>query len=89
MNTFTLLGLVAATCTTISFIPQAVKVIRTKDTRSLSLPMYALFTIGITLWLVYGLLIKDIPIVAANTVTIALTIIIIVSILRYRRISRD
>jgi len=84
MNFFTIIGLAAATCTTISFLPQAVKVIRTKDTRSLSLPMYIIFTIGVLLWLTYGILVGDIPVIAANIVTSILSIVILGSIIFYR-----
>ncbi len=84
MNYFTLIGLAAATCTTISFLPQAIKVIKTRDTRSLSLPMYVIFTTGVLLWLTYGILIRDIPVIAANSVTSLFSTIILVSIIFYR-----
>ena len=73
----TLLGLAAACCTTAAFVPQAVLAIRTRDTRSLSLGMYALFTVGVSLWLVYGLFLRDVPIVAANVVTLCFCLIIL------------
>ncbi len=85
MNGFTLIGLAAAACTTAAFIPQAIKVIRTKDTRSLSLPMYIIFTVGVLLWLIYGILVKDIPVIAANIITSVFSAIILVSIIVYRR----
>lgn len=78
------LGLVAATCTTISFLPQAIKVIRTKHTSDLSLAMYSLFTFGVFLWLVYGFFLKDIPLIAANTVTLILSSIILAMKLKYK-----
>ncbi len=84
MNGSTIVGLTAAACTTAAFIPQAVKVIGTRDTRSLSLPMYVIFTFGIFLWLIYGLLIRDYPIMVANVITLAFSSVILVSILRYR-----
>ena len=84
MNFFTFIGLAAAACTTISFLPQAVKVIKTRDTKSLSLPMYIIFTIGVMLWLIYGLLVRDIPMIAANTITSVFSAIILVSIIFYR-----
>lgn len=85
MDQFTLIGLTAAACTTVAFVPQAIKVIRTKDTRSLSLPMYIIFTTGVLLWLVYGILVRDIPVMAANVVTSVFSAIILVSIIVYRR----
>jgi len=84
MNFFTFIGLAAAVCTTISFLPQAIKVIKTRDTKSLSLPMYIIFTIGVLLWLLYGLLVRDIPVIAANTITSVFSAIILVSIIFYR-----
>ena len=64
------LGYVAACFTTLSFIPQAVKTLRTGDTRGISLRMYLLFTTGIALWGVYGLLTADGPLIAANAITV-------------------
>lgn len=64
------LGYVAASLTTVSFIPQALKTIRTGDTRGISLRMYALFTAGIALWGLYGLLTRDGPLIVANAITI-------------------
>ena len=64
------LGYVAASLTTVSFIPQALKTIRSGDTRGISLRMYALFTAGIALWGVYGLLTGDGPLIVANAITL-------------------
>lgn len=63
-------GYVAAALTSLSLMPQAIKVIKTKDTKSLSLTMYSMFTFGVGLWLVYGLLKTDIPIILANIITL-------------------
>ncbi len=63
-------GWAAAILTTVSFVPQAVKVIRTRDTASISLWMYILFTTGIACWLAYGLLIGDVPMTAANALRV-------------------
>lgn len=78
-----LIGLAAATLTTISFLPQMVHSLRTRDTRSISLGMYALFTLGVALWLVYGLLINDLPVMLANGVTLVLAVIVLALKLRY------
>lgn len=73
MNTLTdLIGYVAATLTTISFLPQAVMTIRTRNTTSLSLAMYTAFTVGVLLWLVYGLYRADKAIIFANSITFIL-----------------
>lgn len=78
INAFiTYFGYIAAFCTTVAFIPQAIKVIKTKDTTSISLGMYVLFTIGVFFWLSYGLMKNDIPIIAANVVTLFFASIIL------------
>lgn len=69
MNTITILGLVAAGFTTVAFVPQAWKTIKTKNTADLSLPTYSLMLIGIALWMTYGIIIEDLPIIVANGVT--------------------
>jgi MtN3 and saliva related transmembrane protein len=71
------IGFVAALCTTLSFAPQLIKVLKTGDTSSLSLLMYVVFTFGVSLWLVYGLLREDIPLIIANGVTLLLAGIIL------------
>ena len=63
-------GYTAAFCTSMSFLPQAIKVIQTRDTRSLSLLMYSVFTFGITMWLTYGILLGDWPMMIANVITL-------------------
>jgi len=65
-----LIGFAAAFLTTAAFLPQTIKVVRTRDTRSISLAMYVLFTSGVALWLVYGLLIGSLPVVVANVFTL-------------------
>jgi MtN3 and saliva related transmembrane protein len=66
------LGYVAATLTTASFVPQAWLTFRTRDVSGISLAMYSVFTLGIALWLVYGIFIEAWPVVIANVVTFAL-----------------
>lgn len=78
MDWITIIGLIAATFTTISFLPQAIKIIRTKLTRDLSLAMYSILVIGIFLWLVYGILIKDLPLIIANAITLLFASIILI-----------
>ena len=68
----TVVGYVAAFCTTCSFVPQVIHTLKTRDTRSISLAMYATFVFGVAMWLLYGLLVGDFPIIVANTVTICL-----------------
>lgn len=72
-----LIGVLAAILTTASFVPQAYHVIRTGDTAAISLTMYVLFSGGIALWGLYGLLIASRPIIAANAVTLVLALTIL------------
>ena len=65
-----LLGYVAATLTTASFFPQALKTLRSGDTSAISLRMYGLFTVGISLWAVYGFCVNDGPMIVANLITL-------------------
>ena len=65
-----LIGYTAATLTTASFFPQAIKTVRSGDTRAISLGMYALFTTGVALWSLYGLLAADGPVLVANLITL-------------------
>ena len=73
MTPITLVGLAAAFCTTIAFLPQVVQTWRTRSTKDLSLSMFLVFTTGIFLWLVYGLVLRDIPLIAANGTTFVLS----------------
>ncbi|MGZ3763411.1 MAG: SemiSWEET transporter [Mucilaginibacter sp.] len=78
------IGLVAAFCTTASFLPQAIKTIQTKDTSGISLSMYALFTIGTLFWLIYGLMLPSLPVAIANSITLIFACIILIYKLRYK-----
>jgi MtN3 and saliva related transmembrane protein len=66
------IGYAAATLTTVSFLPQAFMTIKTKDTSSLSLGMYGLFTLGVLCWLIYGIHLADYAIIVSNAVTLLL-----------------
>ncbi|MFZ2302115.1 MAG: SemiSWEET transporter [Gallionella sp.] len=72
MTTTDWIGSAAATLTTTAFIPQAWKVWRTRHTADISLVMYALFTFGVALWLIYGILLESWPIIIANSITLLL-----------------
>ncbi|MDH6366027.1 MULTISPECIES: SemiSWEET transporter [unclassified Breznakia] len=72
-----MVGYIAATLTTISFIPQVIQVVKTKDTSSISLGMYTLFVIGVAMWLVYGLVIGDLPMIISNAITTVLSSVIL------------
>lgn len=79
------LGLAAGTLTTISFIPQVLKIWVSKSAEDVSYLMFGVFSVGVTLWLAYGVALGAWPIVAANVVTLALSILVLVLKYRYRR----
>lgn len=72
MDLITGIGLLAATVTTVSFLPQVIKSLKTRETRDISLATYIILVIGLALWLLYGFLIKDLPLITANIVTLML-----------------
>ena len=84
MDRITLLGLLAAACTTFAFFPQAYKIFKTKHTRDLSVPMYVIFSIGILLWLIYGIIINNLPIILANGITFILCIYILAMMVKHK-----
>ncbi len=81
------IGSTAAVCTTISFLPQLIRVWRRKSARDISLLMFLLFSFGVACWLVYGIGIGSGPITVANALTLALALAILVLKLRYDRAS--
>ncbi|MBD3164617.1 hypothetical protein GF323_05435 [Candidatus Woesearchaeota archaeon] len=72
MNHITLIGLAAAALTTLAFLPQAIRVWKLRETRDLALSTFMMFTVGVFLWLVYGLLRNDLPVIMANLITFIL-----------------
>ncbi len=82
MTVVKLLGYAAATCTTVAFVPQVLHIWRTRQTRDVSLGMFAVMTAGVLMWLIYGLVIHDRPLVAANGTTFVLSLTILVMKLR-------
>jgi MtN3 and saliva related transmembrane protein len=76
------LGVMAATLTTVAFVPQALKAIRSRDTRGISLLMYAVFTLGIGFWFAYGITLHSWPMIASNAITFVLAATILVLKLR-------
>jgi MtN3 and saliva related transmembrane protein len=73
----TWVGMAAAFCTTVAFLPQVIKTWKTRSTKDISLGMFSIFSTGIFLWLVYGLALRDIPLIAANGITLLLTLVIL------------
>jgi MtN3 and saliva related transmembrane protein len=78
------IGYIAAVLTTGSFLPQALHTFQTKDVSGISLGMYSAFVVGIVLWLVYGILLGAWPMIAANIVTLGLSLAILGMKLKYR-----
>lgn len=83
-NLINIVGLLAATLTTISFLPQVIKIVKTKHTKDISLLMYIIFTSGVLLWLFYGILLKEPPIIIGNGITLILVMIVLIFKIRYK-----
>ena len=83
MNYITIIGLVAGACTTASFLPQILQIYRSKQTRDLSLPMFTALTIGIFLWIVYGILSKSLPVTLANSIAFISCLYIVIMKIKY------
>jgi MtN3 and saliva related transmembrane protein len=83
MTITTVIGLVAAFCTTVAFVPQVVRTWKSRSTEDISLGMFGFYSTGIFAWLVYGLMIGDIPLIASNGVTFVLSLIMLGFKLRY------
>ena len=77
-----LIGTIAATLTTLSFLPQAILVLRTGETRGISLGMYSVFTLGVALWIVYGFKLGAVPVIVANIITFCLAMCILIVVVR-------
>jgi len=77
MNTVTLIGAAAAILSTASFMPQAVKIIRTRDTSAISAGMYIVTVLGFVTWTTYGVLLKAWPVVASNSICLVLSVFIL------------
>ncbi len=86
METLQILGFAAAFCTTVSFIPQVMQILKTGNVDGISVGMYSTFTVGIALWFSYGVIMGDVPIIAANFITLilALAVLVLTLVKRYR-----
>ena len=78
-----LVGTIAAVFTTVAFIPQAYHSYKTRDLSGVSLPMYSIFTLGVALWLTYGWLLADWPLIISNAITLALSLLILILKLKH------
>ena len=83
MSIITIIGLLAAFCTTFALLPQLVKVWKSRHAHDISLGMYIIYISGIALWLIYGIIIKNLPVIAANTISMLLDGIILVYKIKY------
>ena len=79
-----MIGSIAAVLTTFAFLPQVIKVIKSKDTESIALGMYLMQVLGIALWLAHCLVIQDLPLILANSVSFILSGTILVYKIRYK-----
>jgi MtN3 and saliva related transmembrane protein len=82
-NLTSAIGFTAASLTTIAFVPQVRKVWRTRSVKDVSLGMYSLFTLGVAMWLVYGILIHAWPVIVANAITLVLAGAVLVMRLKF------
>ena len=85
MNGIDILGLFAGACVTISVIPQIIKVWKTKKVRQISLLTFSILTFGIAIWVVYGVLKNDLPIIITNSVSLFLNLIMVYFIIYYEK----
>ena len=84
-----MIGSIAAVLTTFAFLPQVIKVIKTKDTESIAFGMYLMQVLGIALWLAHGLVIHDLPLILANSVSFILSGTILIYKIRYKQLFRN
>ena len=82
-NIIIYIGFFAGFCTTIAFLPQAIKTWKTKSTKDISLLMFLIFITGVFFWLVYGILIHEMPLIVANAITLILALSILVAKIKY------
>lgn len=78
MNYVNIIGFTAGTLTTIAFVPQAIKIWKTKSAKDISLGMFVMLCTGISLWVIYGILVKSLPVVVANATTLVFALSILV-----------
>jgi MtN3 and saliva related transmembrane protein len=84
MNEIQILGLAAGSCTTIAFLPQVIKTWKSGSAKDLSLGMFSFFCFGVLLWLIYGIIIHNVPVIVANLFTLLLASSLLFFKLRYK-----
>tara|TARA_B100001769_G_C21982891_1_gene528451 strand:+ start:174 stop:446 length:273 start_codon:yes stop_codon:yes gene_type:complete len=85
INHIEIIGLLAGTLTTISFLPQAYKTFSTKDVSSFSLTTFFIFFVGIFCWLIYGIYRQSLSMIIANSIMMVLTSVLLITIIKYRK----
>jgi MtN3 and saliva related transmembrane protein len=85
MQVTDMIGYAAATLTTVSFVPQVWRTFRTHDVSGISLRMYSIFTAGIACWLIYGIVLEELPMILANSLSLVLACAVLVMRLRYAK----
>lgn len=83
-QTIRIAGMIAGILTTIAFVPQAIKIYRTKHTKDISLGMFIIFSVGVAMWAFYGIMLREYPIIIANITVLFLTIYILIMKLKYK-----
>jgi len=83
MDTITLVGFIAGTLTTVAYVPQVIRSWKLKETKDISLSMLVLYAVGVSLWLVYGIWMDALPIIAANGISLGLILILLGIKLKY------
>ncbi len=84
MDNTTLIGMVAAVCTTTAFVPQVLQILKSGNVDGISVAMYSTFTFGVAMWLIYGIVLQDLPMFLANLVTFLLSSSVLALTLRKR-----
>lgn len=84
MNIIQIVGLAAGSLTTAAFLPQVIKTWKSRSAKDLSLGMFSLFCLGVVLWLAYGIMVMDIPVIAANLLTLMLASTLLFFKLRFK-----
>ena len=84
MDTASIIGYFAGAITTIAFVPQVIKIWKTKSTKDISLIMFVAFCLGVFLWMIYGIILHSKPVIIANSIGFVLGIIIIILKIKYK-----
>jgi MtN3 and saliva related transmembrane protein len=84
MDTVTILGLLAGILTTSSFIPQVIKIYKTRETKDISLAMFIILCLGISMWAIYGYYIRSLPVILANMTSFVFAFVIVVFKIKYK-----